>query len=196
VRRSIVGMFVAVTGLSTALGAQGPGSTGGGAGAWSLGIAATLGGGWQIEGLDIGLSQGVHAGPVRRLGIGGRLGSFIDEGAIIGGTQGFVGALALSARGAPVRIADVGAENNPTTLGLDFTLEVAGYLGSHSPLAQGGKWVSVAFLPGLRFGGGEGSGGRFSILLGPTVFLGHSTDVHGFLGVRYEMPLARAEPHP
>jgi hypothetical protein len=195
VRRSMVGMFVVLTGMSTPLAAQGGGGAGG-AGAWSLGIAATLGGGWQIEGLDIGLSQGVRAGPVRRLGVGARFGSFIDEGAIIGGTQGFVGALALSARSAPVSLADIGAENNPTSLGLDFTLEVAGYLGSHSPLAQGGKWVSVAFLPGLRVGGGEGSGGRFSIVIGPMAFLGHATDVHGFLGVRYEMPLARPEPHP
>lgn len=188
-RRSMVGMFVVLAGMSTPLAAQG-------GGAWALGIAATLGGGWQIEGFDIGLSQAVRGGPIRRLGLGGRFGSFIDEGAIIGGTQGFVAAVALSARTAPVRLADIGAENNPTSLGLDLTFEVGGYLGSHSPLAQGGKWVSVAVLPGLRIGSGDGSGGRFSILLGPTAFLGHPTDIHGFLGVRYEMPLARPEPHP
>jgi len=186
-------MFVGLLGLSTPLVAQGGG---GGGGAWSLGIAATLGGGWQIEGFDLGLSQGVRAGPIRRLGIGGRFGSFIDEGAIIGGTQGFAAALALSARTAPLSLAEIGAENNPTSLGLDLTIEVAGYLGSHSPLPQGGKWMAVALLPGLRIGGGEGSGGRFSILIGPTAFLGHPTDIHGFLGVRYEMPLARSQPHP
>ncbi len=188
-RRSMVGMFVTAVALSTPLGAQSKGR-----GTWSVGLAATLGNGWQIEGAEVGLARRIGAGPVRALGVAARLGSFINEGAIIGGTQGFVAALALSARSGRVDLAQMGPENNPTTFGLDLTTEVAGYVGANSPLPQRGRWGAVSILPGLRFGNPDG--GQWSLVVGPTWFLGHPTDVHGFLGIRFEAPLARRERRP
>ena len=189
-RRSMVGMFVTVVALSTPLAAQARG----GGGTWSVGLAATLGSGWQIEGADVGVARRIGAGPVRALGVAGRFGSFINEGAIIGGAQGFVAALALSARSGRVDLAQMGPENNPTTFGLDLTVELAGYAGTKSPLPQGGRWAAVSVLPGLRFGNPDG--GQWSLVVGPAAFLGHPTDVHAFLGIRFEAPLARRERHP
>ncbi len=185
-RRSMVGMLVTVVVLSTSLSAQARSG-----GTWFFGLAATLGAGWQIEGADLGLARRIGAGPVRALGVAGRFGSFINEGAIIGGAQGFIAALALSARSGRVDLAQMGPDNNPTTFGLDLTVELAGYLGSSSPLPQRGRWTSLAVLPGLRFGSPDG--GQWSLVVGPTAFLGHSTDWHGFLGIRFEAPLARRQ---
>jgi hypothetical protein len=183
--------LVAVIVLSTSLSAQYSPRSGG---TWFLGLAATLGSGWQIEGADLGLARRIGAGPVRALGVAGRFGSFINEGAILGGAQGFIAALALSARSGRLDLAQMGPDNNPTTFGLDLTVELAGWLGSSSPLAQRGRWTSVAVLPGLRFGSPDG--GQWSLVVGPTAFLGHPTDWHGFLGIRFEAPLARREHRP
>lgn len=178
-------MSLATVVLSTPLAAQS---------AFTLGIAATLGGGWQIEGADVGLVRRVGWGPFRRVSATARLGSFIDEGAIIGGAKGFIGAAVFGLKTAPAMIAELGDETNPTQIGADLTFEAGGWLGSNSPLPQGGSWASLALLPGLRFGGSDGV--QYSLMLGPTVFFGRSTDVHGFLGVRFEAPLARHAAHP
>ncbi len=162
--------------------------------AFTLGIAATLGGGWQIEGADFGLVRRIAAGPFRRVSATARFGSFIDEGAIIGGAKGFVGAATFGLKTASLTIAELGDETNPTQIGADLTLEAGGWLGSNSPLPQGGSWASLALLPGLRFGGGDGM--QYSLMLGPAVFFGRSTDVHAFLGLRFEAPLARRASHP
>ncbi len=180
-RRFMAAMFSVGALLSTPLASQ----------SWlSLGLAATLGGGWQIEGGDIGLTQHTKFGPFRGVGETLRLGSFVDEGAIIGGARGIVGGLALSARTGMLPIASMGSETNTSTLGADLTLEAAGTLGSNSPFPQGSAWVSLSVLPGLRFGTNDGA--SYVIVVGPTVFWGRGhADVHTFLGIRFETPLAR-----
>src|ERR1700719_3517570 len=105
VRRSIISMLVAGSALSTPLAAQS---------AVGFGIAATLGGGWQIEAGELGYVQAVHAGPLRYASIGGRFGAFVNEGSIVGGAQGFVAGLVLQARTGTMRLADVGNESNPS----------------------------------------------------------------------------------
>ena len=184
-RRSMVTMFLVALVLSTPAAAQS---------AFTLGLAATLGGGWQIEGADVGLVRRVGMGPFQRVSGTLRFGSFIDEGAIIGGAKGFIGAVTLGLKTAPLTIAELGEDTNPTQIGVDLTLEGAGWLGTNSPLPQGGSWASLALLPGLRFGGSGGM--QYTLMLGPTVFFGRSTDVHAFLGVRFEAPLARHGSHP
>src|SRR5256885_11109697 len=81
VRRSIVTMLTTVVGLSTSLAGQN---------AVTAGLAYTVGSGWQVEGFDVGLARAVHAGPIAALSLTARLGSFINEGAIIGGRRGVV----------------------------------------------------------------------------------------------------------
>lgn len=178
-------MFLGLAALSTPLAAQS---------ALAFGMNWTLGSGWQVEGGELGLVRSVGGGPIRRVSAALRLGSFIDEGAIIGGAKGVAAAAVFGVHTAPLAIAEMGDETNPAAIGADLTFEAAGWLGANSPLPQGSPWASVAVLPGLRFG--HAGGVQYSVAAGPTWFFGRSTDVHGFLAIRIEAPLARRAPHP
>jgi hypothetical protein len=180
VRRSIAPMFTLVVALSTPLAAQT---------ALTFGFAGTLGNSWQIEGLDIGAIRRLGLGPIRAGGVLLRAGWFADQAAIIGGTRGFVGAVALSLRSGSLGLAEVGEGPYPTAIALDVSLEVGGYLAANSPIAEGKRWGSVALLPAIRVGQPEGS--RFAVLVGPAWFAGNVRRAHAFLGVRGEFPLAR-----
>jgi hypothetical protein len=179
-------MLAGLVGLSTPLAGQGS--------ALGFGIAGTLGGGWQIEALDVGYIRAVHAGPIGALGLSARVGSFIDEGAIIGGARGFVFGTTLAVRTPAATLAELGSDTSASRVGLDLTVEATGYVGSRSPLPVGSPWGAISVLPGLRFG--DPNGARFGLLLGPTVFLGDVTQVRAFIGIRVETPLARGERHP
>jgi hypothetical protein len=179
-------MLVVLGTLSTPLAAQG--------GAIGAGFAATLGGGWQIESGEIGYVHRMAGGLVGALSAGARVGTFIDEGAIIGGTQGFVFAGTLGARSGRITLAELGDEQNLTVIGFDVTIEATGYLASHSPLQQGSSWAAVAFLPGVRFGPADGA--QYGLVIGPTAFFGSKTEVRALLAFRVEAPLARRERHP
>jgi hypothetical protein len=155
----------------------------------SIGFASTLGGNWQIEAAEIGFLHRTGLGPLGSVGASLRAGWFGDQAAIIGGSRGFVGGLAVSARSPRLRVADIGQEMNPTLLGLDVTLEVAGYLASNSPIPEGTRWMSVAMLPGLWIG--QPGSSQFGVVVGPAWFAGDVHRVHAFLGLRIEVPLAR-----
>ncbi len=177
----MAGMSVAWAALSTPLAGQ--------AGALTVGFAGTLGGGWQVEALDVGYARALGAGPVTVAAVTARLGSFIDENAIVGGARGVVVGASLAARTPTVRLAQLGADTSRNEVGLDLTLEATGYAGSNSPLPVGSPWAAVALLPGVRFG--SPAGAQYAVLLGPTVFFGAVTEVRAFLGLRFEAALAR-----
>ncbi|HYL21091.1 MAG TPA: hypothetical protein VEU74_04980 [Gemmatimonadales bacterium] len=168
--------------MSTPLASQASNRGGGG---FTGGLAFTVGGGWQIEGLDAGYMRRVQGGPIAAFSLTGRLGSFIDEGAIIGGARGIVVGVTLGAHTRALRLAELGADTSATRVGVDVTVEATGYAGSNSPLPVGSPWGAVSLLPGIRFGE------QFGLLFGPTVFFGTVTQVRPFLGVRFEAPLAR-----
>src|SRR5207244_2865310 len=69
-----------------------------------------------------------------------------------------------------------------------------GFAGTRSPFPQGSPWGALTVLPGLKFGDPDGV--QIGLLLGPTFFFGQASDVRAFLGIRFEAPLARREPHP
>ena len=184
VRRSMVTMLIGLAGLSTPLAAQ---ETSGGL--LTLGLAYTVGSGWQIQGFDVGYGRALRAGPIAALSLGARLGEFIDQRAILGGAQGFVFGATLAARTRALTIAEFGADTAPSRVGLDVTVETTGYAGAHSPLGIGSPWGAISVLPGLRVG-------QFGLVLGPTAFFGTSTIVRAFLGLRFDVPLARRERHP
>jgi hypothetical protein len=182
-------MLVAWGALSTSLVAQSTHRS-----AIAFGFTATLGPNWQIEGGDIAYVRR-QSGALGAFAIGARIGTFIDEGAIIGGSRGIVFAPTVSVRSGTARIAEMGDDEGATAVGFDVTLEGSGYLASSSPLPQGSHWIAVALLPGLRVGSGEGV--RYGLVIGPTAFFanGKST-VRGLLGLRVEAPLARRERRP
>ena len=178
-------MLAGLVGLSTPLAGQG---------ALTVGFAGTVGSGWQIEALDVGYARRTHTGPIGAVSLAARLGSFVDEGAIINGARGFVFGTSLAVRTPSATIAELGADTSGSRVGLDFTLEATGYAGSNSPLPVGSPWGAVSALLGVRFG--DPDGGRFGVLIGPTVFFGNVTQTRAFLGLRFETPLARRERHP
>jgi hypothetical protein len=159
-----------------------------------LGLAFTAGGGWQIQALEVGYGRAVHAGPIAMLSVSGRVGEFIDQSQIVGGVRGFLFGATLAARTPTTVIAELGADSSTSRLGLDLTLEATGYVAANSQLPVGSPWGAVSVLPALRFGDPDGS--RGGLLVGPTVFFGNVTQVRPFLGLRFELPLARRERHP
>ena len=189
--RSIATMLIALGALSTTLAAQSGDSvkTVPSNHAIGFGYFATLGSNWQIEAAEIGyvhrLSHGLAA-----FSIAGRVGTFIDESAVLGGSRGMVFATTVSTRTRMRRIAQLGEDERGTAIGLDVTLEASGYVASGSPFWQGSHWGALALLPSLRIGGG-------AITLGPTLFLGdRKPAMRGMLAFRGEARLARREPHP
>jgi hypothetical protein len=183
-------MLVALGALSTPLVAQTVARN-----AIGFGFVATLGSGWQIEAGEIGYVHRYGNGLLGAVSAGARLGTFIDQGAILGGSRGFVFAPTLAARTGTISLAELGDETNSTAIGFDVTLEASGYLGSSSPLPQGSKWGAVALLPGLRVGSGDGP--RYGFVVGPTMFLSsNKSTVRGLLAIRIEAPLARREHRP
>jgi len=160
-----------------------------------FGFVATLGGGWQIEGGEVGFVRRSFKGPLGALSASARVGTFIDQGAILGGTKGVVLAGTLAARTSTISLAQLGDDISATQIGFDVTLEASGYAGSSSPLAEGSHWAAVALLPGVRVGSGPGP--RYGFVVGPTMFLGSGkSTVRGFLAIRVEVPLARRESRP
>ena len=183
-RRSMLTMLVGLTALSTPLAAQ---DTEGGV--LALGLAYTVGSGWQVQGFDVGYGRSMRGGPIAVWSLSGRFGEFIDQRAIIGGSQGFVFGATLAARTHAVTVAEFGSDSAPSRMGLDVTVEATGYAGAHSPLGIGSPWGGISVLPGLRVG-------NFGLVFGPTAFFGTATLVRPFLGVRFDVPLARRERHP
>src|SRR2546428_12127275 len=129
VRRSMLTMLPALVGLSTPLAGQGN--------ALTAGLAYTVGGGWQVEGLDFGVARAVHAGPIAALSLTARIGSFIDEGAIIGGARGFIFGASLAPRTPTWTIAEPGADTGAHRVGGAVTGQATGYRGPPVPPARG-----------------------------------------------------------
>ena len=154
-----------------------------------FGYFATLGANWQIEAVEIGYVRHSKHGPAA-LAIAGRLGTFMEESAVMSASRGAVFAVTVSARTHMRQISELGGEERPIPIGLDLTLEATGYLASSSPIWQGSDWFAVAVLPSLRAGG-------LAITLGPTLFFGaQKASVRGVLAIRGEKPLARRGRNP
>lgn len=179
-RRSVLSVSAVLVALSTPVYAQERG--------WTGGLVATIGAGWQFQGLDFGLWRPASLSPVRGYTVALRFGSFFDQGAIVGGTKGFVGGVAVTLRTGSISLAEVGSQGSISTLGADFAIETAAHLANDSPMPEGNTWVSVALLPGLRFGRDGGMKG--ALVFGPALFVGTESHVHPFVGLRIEVPLA------
>ncbi len=185
VRRVLAPLFVTLAVWCAPLDAQS---------ALAIGYAGTLGDNWQIEALEVGLVVPTGLGPVRSAVATARIGWFGDQGAIIGGTRGFIGGGALAVRSGRLKLFEVGQDASPTVVALDLTLEVAGYLASRAPAPWSPHAMSLAVLPGIRVGPSGGS--QFSVLAGPAWFGDHVWHGHAFVAARFEVPLAQGRGGP
>lgn len=152
----------------------------------SFGYFATLGANWQIEAVEIGYvfrrARGLAA-----ISISSRMGAFIEQSNYLGGSRGMVFAGTVSVRTRMLQIGELGNEEHVTPMGLDLTIEAAGYVANGSPFWQGSRWAAVSLLPSLRIGPG-------ALTLGPTLFLagqGRKPAMRGVLALRGEASLSR-----
>lgn len=152
----------------------------------SFGYFATLGANWQIESVEIGYvfrrGRGLPA-----ISLSTRWGAFIDQSTYLGGTRGMVFAAALSTRTRMLQIGQLGSEDRSTPIGIDLTIEAAGYLAASSQFWQGSRWGALSVLPSLRIGPG-------ALTVGPTLFLAGSKQkpaMRGVLALRGEASLSR-----
>ena len=159
-----------------------------------VGLVASLGANWQMEAAEVGYVRRPSRG-LAAIGLAGRLGTFVDESAMVGANKGVVFGATLSARTQMKRLAQLGAEEPGTGIGLDLTFELSGYTAAKSPMTLGSHWLGVSVLPALSVGSGDSP--HFAIVLGPTAFFTAGKPVmRGFLALRGEAPLARKERHP
>lgn len=152
----------------------------------SFGYFATLGANWQIEALEVGYvfrrARGLAA-----ISLASRIGSFVDQSGYLTDSRGMVYAAALSVRTRVLEIAQLGDEEDNSPIGIDLTIEAAGYVASGSPLSEGSRWAALSLLPSLRIGPG-------AITLGPSLFLAGRQDhpaLRGVLALRGEAALSR-----
>ena len=199
-RRSLISTLVALGAVSATVAAQSqntappPPPPQPRAHAIGFGFFATLGANWQMEGIEIGYVRRFERGPAA-VSLSGRVGTFINESTMLGGTQGVGFGATLAARTRMKSIAQFGAEERGTGIGFDLTFELTGYAASGSPLAQGPRWVAVSVLPAFSIGSGDSP--HFGIVVGPTAFLSSGKPtMRGMLAFRGEAPLARRERRP
>jgi hypothetical protein len=180
--RSLVTPILLVSAISAMpLAAQTRGAT------FTTGLSATLGGEWQLQGIDIGIVRPANLGLIRYVSAVVRAGSFISQESF-SSARGFFGAVAIAAETPLMTLFDVGAEQAPTRLAFNFTLEASAYLAANSPVPQGSRWIGLAVLPSFRTIQTDNIG--FTLMVGPIAFLGPTTDVRALLGARIEIPYA------
>jgi hypothetical protein len=155
-----------------------------------FGFFATLGANWQLEGVEIGYVRRMQRG-LAAVSFSGRVGTFINESTMLGGSQGVAFGGTLAGRTRMKSIAQFGEEEHGTAIGLDMTLELTGYSAAGSPVSRT-RWLAVSALPALSIGSGDAA--HFAIVVGPTLFWGDGKPAaRGFLAFRGEAPLARRE---
>jgi len=158
-----------------------------------FGFFATLGAHWQLEGVEVGYVRRLEHG-LAAVSVSGRLGTFINESAMSGGTQGIGFGGTLAARTRMHSVAQFGEDEGGTDIGLDLTFEVTGYTSAGSPQSRV-RWMAISVLPAFSLGSGDAA--HFGIVVGPTAFLDDGKPVvRGMLAFRGEAPLARRERRP
>lgn len=180
--RVFLTLFVTV-GCAGALAAQNRDST---SRAISFGYFATLGANWQIEAVEIGYVFRRPRG-LAAVSLSTRWGAFIDQSTYLTNSRGMVFAATLSARTRMMQVGQLGTEEHPTPMGIDLTMEAAGYVAASSPFWQGSRWAALSLLPSLRIGPG-------ALTVGPTLFLAgpnRRPAMRGVLALRGEASLSR-----
>jgi len=152
----------------------------------SFGYFATLGANWQIEAVEIGYVFRRPRG-LAAISLATRWGAFIDQSTYLGGSRGMVFSAALSTRTRMLQVGQIGDEEHSTPIGIDLTIEAAGYVAASSPFWQGSRWGALSVLPSLRIGPG-------ALTVGPTLFLAgpkQKPAMRGVLALRGEASLSR-----
>ena len=155
-----------------------------------FGVTTFAGGTWQPSGVEGELLFRTDRLPCSSVGIGLRLGSFIQNQAVlIGGTQGFFAAVVANARLRLATLWMVGSERNPTFVKLELVPEAVASLNAHSPMAQGSTSLTGAALFGVTVGGRGPMDQTFLLLAGPAWFGPKASEWHAQVSMRFTAPI-------
>lgn len=164
---------------------------------WTLGVAGYTGGTWQPSGLDAGLVWKVGERPGRTVALTMRVGSFVqDQAVLIGRTRGFFSALLGQYRMPLAQMLELGTSESATgSVRLVALLESGVSLNFNSPLPQGNYHGIGAALLGMTAGGSDVIDDSFGIFLGATgLFGGGEATVHFTAMLRYQSGFGSQRP--
>jgi len=157
--------------------------------AYVFGVTTFTGGAYQPSGVDATLAFRTDGLPFKAAGIGLRLGSYIQNQAVlIGRSQGYFAAAVANLRRPLVTLATVGSEDYPTYLKLELILEGVASFATNSPMPQGNVSGILAPLLAISFGNRGILDQGLSLVLGPAWFVGKTADWHPQLSFRFQMP--------
>jgi hypothetical protein len=157
---------------------------------YQFGVTTFAGGTWQPSGVEGQLLFRTDGMPFSSVGIGLRLGSFIQNQAVlIGGTQGFFAALVANMRLRLLTLWMVGSERNPTFVKLEVVPEAVASLNANSPMAQGSTALIGSALLGVTIGGRGPMDQTFLLLAGPAWFGPKASEWHAQVSLRFTAPI-------
>ncbi len=147
-------------------------------------------GGWVPSALEAGINFRTRGIPFQTLGLGVRIGSFIQNDAVLfGRTQGFfIGALG-QARIPVANVFLVGDERNPTYVRLEGVLDGSVTWNIDNPMAQGAFGLTAGPLLGFSIGGRGPMDQTFFLLAGPVWFGPKASEWHAQVSLRFASPL-------
>ena len=157
--------------------------------AWVFGVTTFTGGEYQPSGVDATLAFRTEGMPFKAAGIGLRLGSYIQNQAVlIGRSQGYFAAAVANLRRPLVTLATVGSEDYPTYLKLELILEGVASFATNSPMPQGNVSGSLAPLLAISLGNRGVLDQGLSLVIGPAWFVGKTAEWHPQVSFRFQMP--------
>jgi hypothetical protein len=147
-------------------------------------------GGWVPSAVEGGVLFRTRGVPFSSVGLGLRLGSFIQNNAVLfGRTQGFfVGALG-TARLPIATLWMVGSERNPTFVRFEGALDASVSWNINNPMPQGGFGVLAAPLLGVSIGGRGPMDQTFFLLAGPAWFGPKASEWRAQVSLRFSAPI-------
>lgn len=159
---------------------------------FTVGVTGFTGGNWQPSGVEVGTLRAVGAAPGQSVALMLRLGSFVqDQAVLIGGTTGFFVSVVGAYRRPLLTIAAMGSERDLSYARLAGVLELGVAKDFNSPLPQGNVRGTGAALVGFSFGGSGRIDENFAILGGPAWFVGDASSMHAQFTMRFQSPLGR-----
>ena len=157
---------------------------------YQFGVTTFAGGTWQPSGVEGELLFRTHGVPFTNVGVGLRVGSFIQNQAVlIGGSQGFFAAAVANVRMPLATLWMVGSERNPTFVRLEAQPELVASLNAHSPMGQGSMALIGSFLLGFTVGGRGPMDQTFLLLAGPAWFGPKASEWHAQVSMRFSAPI-------
>jgi hypothetical protein len=156
---------------------------------YQLGVTSYTGG-WVPSALELGILFRTRGVPFSAVGLGLRLGSFIQNNAVLfGRTQGFFIGLTGTARLPLANLWMVGSDRNPTFVRIEGVLDGSASWNINNPMPQGSAGLLAAPLLGVSIGGRGPMDPTFLVAAGPAWFGPRNSAWHAQVSLRFSAPV-------